>query len=213
MIIDRTGYDEAIAALEERASVSTRDCVAITLATGEVKRFVIDTAPLTFDGNQYVEVAAAEVQPISLGSGQLADSTTIHLDGSQFTETSGKGMDGLLIELMRTPLRDRPIQISTMVLDEMTAEPIGLIPIFAGFIDQSSLDRSRREEGSVWTLSAASYRAYAQRRPERVIAHNDHIQRWPGDTLLKFLADTIFTSGVARWNTTNGESTGTADRL
>jgi len=206
LIVDKTGYDAAIAALSEDM-ISTRDCVAVTLADGTVKRFIIDTVPQTLDGNLYVEVPAGEIESLALGAGTLADSAKIHLDGAAFTTADGTP-DELLIALMATPLRDRPIQISTMVLDVISNSPIGLIPIFVGFVDQTNLDRSNREEGSLWTLSAASYRAYSRRLPERVYTHNDHQQRWPADGLLRNLADTVFTNGVARWNTTKGSSSG-----
>ena len=206
MIVDKTGYDEAIEALSDDM-ISTRDCVSVTLADGTVKRFVIDTVPQSLSGNSYVEVPAGEIEAIALGAGDLADSAKIHLDGAAFTTANGTP-DELLIALMATPLRDRPIQVSTMVLNVLTNTAIGLIPIFVGFVDQTNLDRSNREEGSLWTLMAASYRAFARRLPERVYTHNDHQQRWPGDGLLRNLADTVFTNGVARWNTTKGASSG-----
>lgn len=208
MTVDRDNVAQAFAALS-LPTISTRDCVAVTLQDGTKKRFILDTVPQTLASKDYVEVPAGQISDLSMGAGPLADSTTLTLDGAQFITSSGTP-ESLFLELTATPLRDRPIQISTMVLDEMTAEPIGLIPIFVGFIDKSELDRSDRERGAIWSLRAASYRAYARRLLGRILGHDDHIQRWPGDGFLKHLSDTVFSEGKARWNTTQGSSSGSS---
>jgi len=108
---------------------------------------------------------------------------------------------------MSYPLRDRPIQIGLLVLNLESRQAIGLVPQFVGIIDRSVFERSK-DSGSLLTVNIASYRAYAQRRVQRLYSHTDHSARHSGDGFLKFLSDTVFRAGKYAWNSQQASSSG-----
>jgi len=173
----------------------------------EIFRMVVDTAEIMVGDMLFAPVPFLKVSNISSGEGQSADTGTITMDGREMLSPPSVSTETVLQNLMSYPLRDRPLQIGLLVLDLETKTAIGLIPQFVGIIDRAVLERNKGE-ASVLTVSIASYRAYAQRRVQRLYSHTDHQTRYPGDGFLKHLSDTVFRAGKYAWNSQQATGSG-----
>lgn len=205
MLFESHNEAGAIAALSD-PQISTRIAVSVQPET-QIYRMVVDTAEIAVGGMTFSPVPFLKISNISSGEGQGADTGTITMDGREMLSPPSTSTEQVLQNILSYPLRDRPIQIGLLVLNVETKIAIGLIPQFVGIIDRSVLERSRGE-ASVLTVNIASYRAYAQRRVQRLFSHTDHGARYPGDGFLKHLSDTVFRSGKYAWNSLQATGNG-----
>lgn len=208
MIFESFNVTAAEAALSS-PFVSRRNAVSVR-PDSEIFRFVADTVPMSFNGWNFEEIAFAEFANINSGDGSVADTTSITLDGSHIVTELPDTPDSILQSVLQYNLRDRPIQISTIVLDGTIAQPIGLIPEFVGFIDSVEFSRSiNRNSGSGrLKINIVSFRAFAKRRVPRTYANTDHMQRFPDDMSLRWLSENVFRSGKFAWNKDAGTGSG-----
>lgn len=208
LLVERVNEAAAKSALAD-PEVSSRLAVRIDLSDGP-RRFVIDSLSQTVDGEDYAALPFVAVSEYGSQAGQLADVVTLAMDGGPLLEAGlDGGMVSSIIETLTTvEMRDRPVQISRLVLNVNTAAPIGLFPVFFGFVDSGEY---KGDTAPVFEMRVSSFRAYARRQPVRRISDEDHQQRWPDDRLFKYLASTVATGRVIPWNTTNGGSSANAN--
>lgn len=205
MLFESYEQAAALAALDG-PQISTRIAVSVK-PENEVYRMVVDTAQINVGSMMFSPVPFLKVSNITSGEGQGADTGTITMDGREMLSPPSTSTEAVLQNIMSYPLRDRPIQIGLLVLNVETKAAIGLIPQFVGIIDRAVMERSK-SDASVLTVSIASYRAYAQRRVQRLYSHTDHSARYPNDGFLKHLSDTVFRSGKYAWNSMQATGNG-----
>lgn len=205
MLFEEYEQAAAMAALDE-PQISTRIAISVK-PEDTVYRMVVDTAEIDVGGMVFSPVPFLKVSNISSGEGQGADTGTITMDGREMISPPATSTEQVLQNIMAYPLRDRPVQIGLLVLNVETKQAIGLIPQFVGIIDRAVLERTKGE-ASILTVSIASYRAYAQRRVQRLYSHTDHSARYPGDGFLKHLSDNVFRAGKYAWNSQTAAGSG-----
>lgn len=206
MIFEEVNREAALAALDG-PFINTRLCVTIRPDT-QTYRFVNDTQQIDMNGLIFEPVPYAQFTPVSSGDGRVADTMTITFDGSNIVSVSpGQTVDAVLQSILAFPLRDRPVQVGLLVLDEQNT-PIGLLAQFVGFVDNVPLDRNNRVE-PVLEFNLASFRAFAARRTARTYSDTDHTSRFPGDRACRWIADTVFRNGKYSWNSETGTGAGT----
>lgn len=195
----------ALAALDE-PQISTR--IAVSVQPEDIPyHMVVDTSEIVIDDLTFAPVPFLKVSNVTSGEGQGADTGTITLDGREMLSPPATSTEAVLQNIMSYPLRDRPVQIALLVLNVETKQAIGLIPQFVGVIDRALLER-KKGEASVLTIQIASYRAFAQRRVQRLYSHTDHQARYDGDGFLKHLSDTVFRGGKYAWNSQQATASG-----
>lgn len=205
MLFEDYETEAALAALDA-PQISTRIAIAVK-PEDVVYRMVVDTAEIDVGGLVYSPVPFLKISNITSGEGQGADTGTITLDGREMLSPPSTSTEAVLQNLMSYPLRDRPLQIGLLVLNVETKQAVGLIPQFVGIIDRAVLER-RKDQASTLTVNIASYRAYAQRRVQRLYSHTDHLARHPGDGFLKHLSDNVFRAGKYAWNSQTATGSG-----
>lgn len=205
MLFEDYETSAALAALDE-PHISTRIAVSVK-PQDTVFRMVVDTSKIDVGGMVFSPVPFLKISNISSGEGQGADTGTITMDGREMLSPPSTSAETVLQNIMNYPLRDRPVQIGLLVLNVQNKQAIGLIPQFVGIIDRAVLERSKGE-ASVLTVQIASYRAYAQRRVQRLYSHTDHSVRHPGDGFLKHLSDNVFRAGKYAWNSQTATGSG-----
>ena len=205
-LVDKVNEAAAWAALSED-NVSWRIALRATLADGTHRRLVRDSVAQTVGGEDYSAVPFVDFSDFASGQGEAADVLTIRLTAAPMVEAGLRDdtANAIISDLVGTELRDRPIQVSYIVLDVNTAQPIGLIPVFIGFVDSGKM--FLEDGGRVYELRVGSYRAYAQKRPVWVYSNVDHRQLFPNDGFFKHHADAVNRSRQIPWNTTSGGST------
>ena len=205
MLFEEYETEAALAALDA-PQISTRIAVSVK-PEDVVHRMVVDTAEIDVGGMVFSPVPFLRISNITSGEGQGADTGTITLDGREMLTPPSTSTEDVLQSLMSYPLRDRPLQIGLLVLNVETKQAVGLIPQFVGIIDRAVLER-RKDAASTLTVTIASYRAYAQRRVQRLYSHTDHQARHPGDGFLKHLSDNVFRAGKYAWNSQTAAGSG-----
>lgn len=205
MLIERRNETAALEALNA-PQISTRIAVSVQ-PEDIVYHMVVDTSEIIMEDLTFSPVPFLKVSNITSGEGQGADTGTVTLDGREMLSPPSTSTEAVLQSIMGHSLRDRPVQIALLVLNVETKEAIGLIPQFVGIIDRAVLER-KKSEASVLTVQIASYRAYAQRRVQRLYSNTDHNARYPGDGILKHLSDTVFRSGKYAWNSQQATGSG-----
>ena len=194
----------------EKGSIATRICVSLNLRIRDAGsnsytlrdyNFVRDIVPLTFSNVVFTPIGIGEIDQVSTRSGSFADQISIVLDGAQLLErdqsTTSKAM--LFNALAASNLRKRPIRIFTAVLDIKTFNPVGLIPEFAGRVEEADLDRTD-EANPVFNLRCVSYRRQIRQPIVRTLSDTDQSSIFPGDHSQKWAADTIFRGDTFVWN-------------
>ncbi len=202
-VVDKVNESAAWEALGA-ANYSRRVAIRVTLADGTQKRMITDSIGQAVGGHYYHPVPFIQYSNFASGQGTAADVLTIRLSAASMVAAAlGDSLaNSIVADLVGVQLRDRPVQVSYIVLDVNTAEPIGLIPVFVGFADNGRM--INEEDGRVYELRVASYRAYAEKRPKWVYGDDHHRQLFPGDGFFKHHADAVNRGLQIPWNTTTG---------
>lgn len=198
LLVERYNEAAGYAAMRESAHISTRVCVSVK-PENEVLRFVQDTTAITIDGKTFEPVPYARFSDVVSGSGDIADTMDVILDGIYVADGGYGELTDILKRVVQYPLRGKPIQVGRIVLDVNTYEAISLQPLFVGTIHKSPLEISE-ENGPSFKIKCASYRNAAHRQTAWVHSEVSHEQRWPGDRAGKFMSDAINRGGRYWWN-------------
>lgn len=217
MLVERVNEAAALAALN-LPMVSTRLCISIK-PEDTIFRFTNDTSNITVGGKEFVSTPYMQFSDINSGGGRSADTMTVTLDGAHIVNKSAieagvsQLIDQALLSIVSLPLRDRPVQCGTIVLNVETGQPIGLIPDFVGFVDGIPFNREKDEGGSGSSrldMNIASFRAFSQRQYARVYSETDHLARFPLDRCARWISDAVFRNSKYPWNETSATSTSTS---
>jgi len=206
--VDRVNEAASWAALGQD-SVSWRIALRVTLVDGTHRRIVRDSLRHIVGGQIYSPVPYVEFADFASGQGTAADVVTVKMSAAPMVRAGLREdtANTIITDLVGTELRDRPVQISYIVLDVNTAKPIGLIPVFIGFVDSGRM--MLEDDGREYELRIGSYRAFSRKRPTWTYSDEDHRQLFPNDGFFKHHADAVNRGRQIPWNTVSGEGTAT----
>ena len=97
-------------------------------------------------------------------------------------------------------LRNAAMQIGLIMLDPMTAQPVGLAADFVGLIDGVDFKPGIEDNGPTLTAECLSFVSVAHRLTARVYSNEDQQDLHPNDGGFRQLADTFSRSGSYIWN-------------
>lgn len=207
-VVDAVNEAASWAALDEPCT-SHRFALRIIMPDGTERLIVRDGVAQTVGGKFYHAMPFMAFSEFNSGQGNAADVLTITVSGASMIDAglSDPMASDIIGQLVTAELRDRPVQLSYIVLDVNTAQPIGLIPIFVGFVDSGKM--MLVDEGREFELRVGSYRAFAAKRPRYVYSDDDHRLLFPNDGFFKHHSDVVNKERVIAWNTTTGGTTTT----
>lgn len=208
-LVDRVNEAQAWSALD-KDTVSWRIAYRVTLPDGTHKRLIRDAVEQTIDGQYYNPVPFVQFTDFASGQGEAADVLNVRMTAAPMIEAGLRDdvANTIISDLVSLELRDRPVQVSYVVLDVNTAEVEGMFPVFVGFVDSGRmfLEGGGRE----YEQRVGSYRAFVEKRAAWVYSDEDHQLLYPADRFFKYHADTVNRARQIPWNTTSGETSSTS---
>lgn len=172
-------------------------------------RFCDDVQDIMWDGETYIgaNALAAATDVKSASNGWAAESVTVTIDGTRLSQAGMSDPAAFFQTILALPLANRRVDISVGLMTPADENPVMVIPIYAGKINNPKLIDPAKTFGAAdgsttqtkLEITLDSLAARYQWITGRTRSHEDQLEIDPTDMFFSFVQDNVRSESTLYW--------------